>query len=141
MEDIGAWFTVYQAIGFLAVIINATMITFVGQQMAETDEERLGGLAERMENWSLWAIAVAIEHSGARAETDSPAAHRPLSLYLSVSVSLSLCLSLWICGGWLPAGSPCSCYRLFNASYSDALPDFAHVDCPYHAALVGKCTR
>ena len=138
MEDIGAWFTVYQAIGFLAVITNATMITFVGQQMADTDEERLGGLAERMENWSLWAIAIGVEHSGARAERIH---QQRIDLYLSVSVSLSLCLSLWICGGWLPAGSPCSCCRLFNASYSDALPDLAHVDCPCHAAMVGKCTR
>ena len=94
MEDIGAWFTVYQAIGFLAVIINATMITFVGQQMAETDEERLGGLAERMENWSLWAIAVAIEHSGARAERIH---QQRIDLYLSVSLSLCLSVSLSLC--------------------------------------------
>ena len=64
MEDIGNWFTVFQTIGFLAVITNATMITFVGQQMADTEEEKVGGLAARMENWQLWAVAVGVEHAG-----------------------------------------------------------------------------
>ena len=36
-EDIGAWFNVLNAIGFIAVLTNATMIAFVGSQMAQTD--------------------------------------------------------------------------------------------------------
>ena len=36
-EDIGSWYAVLNSIGFIAVLTNATMIAFVGSQMAQTD--------------------------------------------------------------------------------------------------------
>ena len=36
-EDIGSWYGVLNTIGFIAVLTNATMIAFVGSQMATTD--------------------------------------------------------------------------------------------------------
>lgn len=62
-NDIGTWYTVFSLIGFLAVITNATMVTFVGKQMAQSDAERSGGLSTRVENWHLWGYAIALEHS------------------------------------------------------------------------------
>lgn len=35
-EDIGSWFAVLNLLGFVAVLTNATMIAFVGSQLAET---------------------------------------------------------------------------------------------------------
>lgn len=61
-ENIGSWFAVFQALGFLAVITNATMVTMVGKQYAQTDEEDWGGMTARMENWTLWVRALGFEH-------------------------------------------------------------------------------
>ena len=49
-------------LGFFAIVVNATMIAFVGQTYAETQTEALGGFAVRIENWHLWGRAVLIEH-------------------------------------------------------------------------------
>jgi hypothetical protein len=63
-EDIGSWYTVMLVLGFVAVLTNATMVTFVGKTMVdEGSEEDLGGLSARVKSWSLWATAMAIEHS------------------------------------------------------------------------------
>ena len=40
-EDIGSWYAVLNVLGFAAVVVNATMICFVGAQLANPDE--LGG--------------------------------------------------------------------------------------------------
>jgi hypothetical protein len=34
-EDIGSWFAVLNLLGFIAVLTNATMIAFVGSQLAQ----------------------------------------------------------------------------------------------------------
>ena len=36
-EDIGSWYNVLNIIGFVAVLTNATMIAFVGSQIAQQD--------------------------------------------------------------------------------------------------------
>ena len=63
-EDIGSWFAVLNIIGFLAVIVNSTMVAFVGSKHTYLGKEgdELGGLAVRVENWYLWGWAVGIEH-------------------------------------------------------------------------------
>ena len=62
-EDIGSWYSVMNVLGFAAVITNATMITFVGKLLADSEEAALGGLSARSKEWQLWLIAVAVEHS------------------------------------------------------------------------------
>jgi hypothetical protein len=37
-EDIGSWYNVLNIIGFIAVLTNATMIAFVGSQIAQQDQ-------------------------------------------------------------------------------------------------------
>ena len=37
-EDIGSWYNVLNIIGFVAVLTNATMIAFVGSQIAQQDQ-------------------------------------------------------------------------------------------------------
>ena len=61
-SDIGSWITVLNVLGFFAIIVNSTMISFVGMRYAENSTERLGGFAMRTENWRLWGHAVLIEH-------------------------------------------------------------------------------
>eukprot|EP01052_Picozoa_sp_SAG31_P034908 SAG31_NODE_4141_length_3539_cov_2.949419_4_plen_184_part_01 len=68
--DIGSWYMVMSTLGFLAVLTNATIITFVGFQMTDfvtsTQQEAVmlqeGGLQERFQNWNLWALAMLFEH-------------------------------------------------------------------------------
>jgi anoctamin-8 len=62
-RDIGSWYAVMNVLGFVAVITNATMITFVGKLLADTEEAAMGGLNARSKKWHLWVIAVAVEHS------------------------------------------------------------------------------
>ena len=68
-EDIGSWTTVISIMGFVAVIANATMVTFVAKRVSQQDgwaattNEDLGGMDARLQNWRLWAMAVGIEHS------------------------------------------------------------------------------
>merc|ERR1711871_1105405 len=61
--DIGSWFTVMNLIGFAAVMTNATMITFVGKLLADTDEMKDGGLSARVKSHNLWVLAVGMEHA------------------------------------------------------------------------------
>eukprot|EP01043_Picozoa_sp_COSAG02_P039593 COSAG02_NODE_3139_length_7297_cov_371.401223_3_plen_1215_part_00 len=61
--DIGSWFTVMNLIGFAAVMTNATMITFVGKLLANTDEMRDGGLNARVKSPHLWVVSVGMEHA------------------------------------------------------------------------------
>ena len=66
-EDIGAWFDVLNILGFLAVITNATMITFVGSQLGEAHEKggpetESHGLGLRILSQRLWTLTVVIEH-------------------------------------------------------------------------------
>ena len=60
-EDIGSWFTVLNLLGFVAVITNATMIAFVGSQLAEDPFEK-EGIMHRFETARLWIYAVMVEH-------------------------------------------------------------------------------
>ena len=60
-EDIGSWFTVLNLLGFVAVITNATMIAFVGSQLAADDFEK-EGIMHRFETARLWIYAVMVEH-------------------------------------------------------------------------------
>jgi hypothetical protein len=78
-EDIGAWYTVLNVLGFFAVITNASMIAFVGSQMADDDEvggaigwrtEEDGtpaagqaGIAIRIKSQKMWVVMVLIEHA------------------------------------------------------------------------------
>ena len=66
-EDIGAWYEVLNILGFLAVITNATMITFVGSQLGEAHEQggpetESRGIALRVLSQRLWTLTVLIEH-------------------------------------------------------------------------------
>ena len=82
-EDIGSWYTVLNVIGFIAVITNATMIAFVGSQIAQQDDIQVdwmnGLVADQMEEEGtlqnpvygimmrirvapLWIYAVMVEH-------------------------------------------------------------------------------
>ena len=78
-EDIGSWMTVLSAIGFAAVIVNSTMVAFVGSKhsvlgdrgLADTPSddaealfaEEMGGFKARTKNSNLWLYAVGIEHA------------------------------------------------------------------------------
>eukprot|EP01043_Picozoa_sp_COSAG02_P010530 COSAG02_NODE_371_length_23642_cov_21.655227_13_plen_433_part_00 len=78
-EDIGSWMTVLSAIGFAAVIVNSTMVAFVGSKhsilgdrgLADTTSddaeallaEEMGGFKARTKNSNLWLYAVGIEHA------------------------------------------------------------------------------
>ena len=82
-EDIGSWYTVLNVIGFVAVITNATMIAFVGSQIAQQDdiqtewmdgpiaanmaekgilEDPINGIMMRINVAPLWIYAVMVEH-------------------------------------------------------------------------------
>lgn len=77
-EDIGAWYTVLNVLGFFAVITNASMIAFVGSQMADDDEvggpngwhvdehnsaaPGEAGIVIRIKSQKLWVVMVLIEH-------------------------------------------------------------------------------
>jgi hypothetical protein len=66
-EDIGAWYEVLNILGFLAVITNATMITFVGSQLGEEHEKggpevESRGINLRIYSQRLWTLSVLIEH-------------------------------------------------------------------------------
>ena len=79
VEDIGSWYTVLTAIGFMAVMVNSTMVAFVGSKHGilgdrgledTTDDdaesllaEEMGGFNARIKNWNLWLFAVGIEHA------------------------------------------------------------------------------
>ena len=60
-EDIGSWFVVLTILGFVAVLTNATMIAFVGSQLASSSHEK-NGIIERSDSAKLWIYAVATEH-------------------------------------------------------------------------------
>ena len=61
-EDIGSWFTVLNIVGFLAVMTNATMICFVGSQLAVEEKGELAGIGARIDSSHLWQKGVMIEH-------------------------------------------------------------------------------
>jgi hypothetical protein len=61
--NIGAWYTVLNVIGFAAVITNATMIAFVGSQIAHTEAPAaVAGIMLRFDVAPLWVYAVLVEH-------------------------------------------------------------------------------
>jgi len=78
-EDIGSWMSVLSSIGFAAVMVNSTMVAFVGSKHSvlgdrglpdttHDDEEALlaeemGGFKARIQNSNLWLYAVGIEHA------------------------------------------------------------------------------
>ena len=66
IEDIGSWSTVLSPFGYIAVITNATMVTFVGKRRRKLDGDFLKTrhlwLAARLENYKLWAIIAIFEH-------------------------------------------------------------------------------
>lgn len=78
-EDIGSWMTVLSAIGFAAVMVNSTMVAFVGSKHSilgdrglpdtTSDDaeallaEEMGGFKARTKNSYLWLYAVGIEHA------------------------------------------------------------------------------
>ena len=66
-EDIGAWFGVMNVIGFFAVITNATMVCFVGSQMAAEGLDAQGqdekeGIWVRAYSQRLWLLSIIAEH-------------------------------------------------------------------------------
>ena len=67
-EDIGAWNSVLNVLGILAVLINSTMICFVGSQLANEDElggpeENISGIEIRVYSQRLWTACMVIEHA------------------------------------------------------------------------------
>jgi hypothetical protein len=63
-EDIGSWFAVLNLLGFVAVLTNATMIAFVGSQLAEPDNEfEKDSISNRVQVARMWIYAVIVEHS------------------------------------------------------------------------------
>ena len=86
-EDIGSWYAVLNVLGFAAVVVNATMICFVGAQLANPDElggpdttaydaenacpryinpeiprEMCSGIELRIYSQRLWVYTMIIEH-------------------------------------------------------------------------------
>ena len=62
-SGIGSWMVVLNVLGFLAVITNASMITFVGSQDAESLGLETSGFMIRAQQWQLWMRFVITEHS------------------------------------------------------------------------------
>jgi hypothetical protein len=60
---IGAWLGVLNILGFLAVLTNASMITFVGSQDAERTGLVTTGFLDRTKYWNLWLTFVSVEHA------------------------------------------------------------------------------
>jgi hypothetical protein len=61
-SGIGSWLGVLNVLGFLAVITNASMITFVGSLDAEEMGLTTTGFLDRTNEWRLWARFVLTEH-------------------------------------------------------------------------------
>jgi hypothetical protein len=61
-SGIGSWLGVLKVLGFLAVITNASMITFVGSVDAEAMGLETTGFIDRTQQWGLWARFVLTEH-------------------------------------------------------------------------------
>ena len=66
-SGIGSWLIVLNVLGFLAVLTNASMITFVGSQDAEAlglqyPEGEAPGFLSRAKMWQLWLRFVIVEH-------------------------------------------------------------------------------
>ena len=59
---IGSWLAVLNVLGFLAVITNASMITFVGSQDADSLGLESTGFLSRARLWQLWMRFVITEH-------------------------------------------------------------------------------
>jgi hypothetical protein len=59
---IGSWMVVLNVLGFLAVITNAAMITFVGDQEAKNIGQETTGFLDRTTRWPLWLRFVITEH-------------------------------------------------------------------------------
>ena len=59
---IGSWMVVLNALGYMAVLTNASMITFVGSQDAEAAGLQTSGMTERMHQYPLWLRFVVVEH-------------------------------------------------------------------------------
>ena len=60
---IGSWLGVLNILGFLAVLTNASMITFVGSQDAERTGLVTTGFLDRTKYWNLWLTFVSVEHA------------------------------------------------------------------------------
>ena len=64
-EGIGTWMVVLNTLGFLAVITNAAMISFVGRQRAKVlgvPDDETDFLHDRLEISALWFNFLAVEH-------------------------------------------------------------------------------
>jgi len=62
-QGIGSWLGVMNILGFLAVLTNASMITFVGSQDAEGKGLVTTGFFDRTRYWKLWLTFVIVEHA------------------------------------------------------------------------------
>eukprot|EP01052_Picozoa_sp_SAG31_P032663 SAG31_NODE_3603_length_4080_cov_2.228586_2_plen_461_part_00 len=62
MQGIGSWFIVLNVLGFLAVLTNASMITFVGDYDARSHRLDTTGFIERTKQWILWSRFFVVEH-------------------------------------------------------------------------------
>lgn len=65
-EGIGTWMNVLDLIGFLGVITNAAMISFVGRQRSRilyVPEEASSFLLDRIQISALWFNFLVVEHS------------------------------------------------------------------------------
>eukprot|EP01043_Picozoa_sp_COSAG02_P026908 COSAG02_NODE_1564_length_11912_cov_7.524676_2_plen_1114_part_00 len=61
-SGIGSWMVVLNVLGFLAVMTNAAMITFVGNQDARSIGLETSGFLDRARQWPLWLRFVVTEH-------------------------------------------------------------------------------
>jgi Ca2+-binding EF-hand superfamily protein len=61
-QGIGSWLSVMNILGFLAVLTNASMITFVGSQDARRNGLETRGFIQRTQHFQLWLTFVVVEH-------------------------------------------------------------------------------
>lgn len=65
-DSIGAWNVVMKALAVGAVLVNATMLCFVGSQVAEhvhgKNSYETKSISNRWHSWQLWVLCIAMEH-------------------------------------------------------------------------------
>jgi Ca2+-binding EF-hand superfamily protein len=59
---IGAWLTVLRSLGLIAVVVNSTMICFVGSQLARGEYEK-AFIIHRYASARLWIMMILMEHA------------------------------------------------------------------------------
>ena len=100
-QGIGSWFVVLNVLGFMAVLTNASMITFVGDYNARNADPPIitTGFLDRTEQWQLWKTFFMVRAHRRQRDSGSAAilsAHRQLSYSLPARRWSTACC----CSGW-----------------------------------------